>query len=67
MSYLQKNPIYMYIIATQRHKNTVQFKMKCCDLVILPRACGNVGHHWLWGCLPKASGSSIPQFSLKWV
>jgi len=53
----------MYIIATQRHKNTVQFKTKCSDLVILPRACGSVGHHWLWDCQPKASGSNVPLIS----
>lgn len=57
----------MYIIATQRHKNTVQFKTKCCDLVTLPRACGNVGHHWLWGFYPKASGSKVPLISLTLV
>lgn len=37
----------MYIIATQRHRNTVQFRIKCRDSVMLPRARGNVGHHWL--------------------
>lgn len=50
----------MYIIATQRHRNTVQFSIKCRDSVMPPRARGNVGHHWLRADGPKPPAPALP-------